>query len=261
MTASPLPRFSPIVARLRASGCVFAEQEAELLIEAARDAVELEQLVVRRVSGLPLEHVVGWAEFCGERITVGPGVFVPRRRTELLVEQALALAPDNPCIIELCCGSGAISAVLLTRLKGIRLYATDLDPIAVRCARENLPPDRVFEGDLFTPLPSELTGRADLVIANAPYVPAPALELLPPEARLHEPQIALDGGSDGLDVLRRVIAQAREWLAPGGSLIVQGSELQAGELAQIIARHGLSPSVVIRRDLDDATALIGTLNP
>lgn len=246
-----------IVAQLRAAGCVFAEAEAQLLTEAARSPAELADLVERRVGGLPLEQVVGWAAFCGLRITVTPGVFVPRRRSEFLVEQAANLVRvaqakrETVLIVDLCCGSGALGAAAVAAVQAnhraaIELHAADIDPAAVRCARENLAAvnGRVYEGDLFEPLPRTLRGRVDVLIANTPYVPTAALPLLPPEARLHEPPIALDGGGDGLDVQRQVAAEARQWLAPGGSLLVEASEEQAVEAERIFAASGLEVRVV-----------------
>ncbi len=246
----PLPRLlasSAIVTRLRSAGCVFAEDEAQLLISAARTPSDLVAMVDQRASGLPLEHVLGWAEFCGLRIAVDPGVFVPRRRTEFLVHQAVAVvwlngghdSADNPAsralarppavVVDLCCGSGAVGAALVATLDRVELHAVDIDPAAVRCARRNVAAHggQVYEGDLYAPLPATLRGRVDVLVANAPYVPTEAIGLLPAEARLHEARVALDGGADGLDVLRRVIAAAPQWLAPGGHLLVETSERQA----------------------------------
>src|SRR6266702_3493316 len=104
---------SAVVTRLRAAGCVFAEDEARLLIAAAATPADLTAMVARRVAGLPLEHVLGWAEFCGLRIAIDPGVFVPRRRTELLVRQAAALTRSQDVVVDLCCGSGAVGAALV----------------------------------------------------------------------------------------------------------------------------------------------------
>ena len=225
---------SAIVARLRAAGCVFAEDEAELLITGARTPAELTAMVERRIVGVPLEQILGWAEFCGLRITVEPAVFVPRRRTELLVRQAQVLAGEGAgvVVVELCCGSGAVGAALLARLARAEVYAADIDPAAVRCARRNIVGvGRVFEGDLYQPLPATLRGRVDILIANAPYVPTESIATMPPEARLHEPRAALDGGTDGLDVQRRVAAGAWEWLAPGGHLLIETSERQAPHTA------------------------------
>jgi len=244
VTPSPVSR-SAIVTRLRSAGCVFAEDEAEVLISAAGTPAELTAMVDRRASGLPLEQVVGWAGFCGLRIAVDPGVFVPRRRTEFLVRQAIALAPPRPVIVDLCCGSGAVGAALAAALDPAELYATDIDPGAVRCARRNLAAagGHVYSGDLFGPLPAALHGHVDILTANVPYVPTGEVALLPPEARLHEPRVALDGGGDGLDVLRRVAAQALLWLAPGGSLLVEISERQESEACHTTRRGGLVPRV------------------
>ena len=117
---------SVIVARLRAAGCVFAEDEARLLMSAARTPAELDAMVGQRAAGLPLEQVLGWAEFCGLRITVTPGVFVPRRRTEFLVRQAASLARRGDVIVDLCCGAGAIGAALAAAVKGVEVYAADV---------------------------------------------------------------------------------------------------------------------------------------
>jgi len=212
-----------VVARLRAAGCVYAEEEAELLLAAASGGPDLDALVAQRVGGLPLEHVLGWAEFCGRRVAVDPGVFVPRRRTEFLVREAVALArgmagaPTGLVVLELCCGSGTVSAVLAAALGPVELYAVDVDPAAVRCARRNLAAagGTVYEGDLYAPLPAALRGRVDVLVANAPYVPTAEIAFMPPEARLHERPVALDGGADGLEVGRRVVAGAPRWLAPG----------------------------------------------
>jgi release factor glutamine methyltransferase len=260
----PLSR-TAVVERLRAAGCVFAEEEAALLLAEGGSAAECAERVARRVAGEPLEQVLGWAEFCGLRIAVDPGVFVPRRRTEFLVREAAARAPRGgiPLVVDLCCGTGALGVALAMlvggALGGIRLYAADVDPAAVRCARRNVAGvgGQVLEGDLFAPLPAQLRGRVHLLLANVPYVPTPDLALLPPEARDHEPRTALDGGADGLDVLRRVAAGAPAWLAPGGCLLSEVSEEQAAAATRIVAAAGLRPEVVSSED-DGATVVVGT---
>jgi release factor glutamine methyltransferase len=246
-----------LVARLRAAGCVFAEEEAALLAAAAPGPAELTALVDRRVSGLPLEQVLGWAEFCGLRIVVEPGVFVPRRRTEFLVRQAAALAPADPVVVDLCCGSGAVGAALVARLDGGDLYAVDVDPVAVRCARRNIPVGHVLQGDLDEPLPESLRGRVDVLVANAPYVPTAAIATMPPEARDHEARIALDGGVDGLAVQRRVAAAAPRWLGPGGVLLIETSERQAPATADAMTAAGLAARTTRSVELD-STVVIGT---
>ena len=281
MTEGALPR-SVIVTRLRAAGCVFAEDEAQLLISAASGPAELAAMVDRRAAGLPIEQVIGWAEFCGLRIAVDPGVFVPRRRTEFLVREAAALAAQAaggaprdgsagragspargggraPVIVDLCCGSGAIGVALAAALGGAELHAADVDPAAVACAQRNAIPagGQVYEGDLYEPLPAALRGRVDVLAANVPYVPTGDIGLLPAEARVHEARVALDGGADGLGVLRRVAAGAPLWLAPGGCLLTETSEQQAPHAAASFARSGLIPRVARSAGLN-ATVVIGT---
>jgi release factor glutamine methyltransferase len=251
-----------LITRLRLAGCVFAEDEADVLLTAATTADELDAMVQQRVQGTPLELIVGWAEFAGLRIGVAPGVFVPRQRTRLLLQYALQLAPPRAVVLELCCGSAAVSVALASTLKEVELYATDIDPVAVRCARENLvgiaPQGVVFEGDLYDPLPTSLVGRIDLVLANAPYVPTESIALMPPEARLYEPRIALDGGTDGLDVHRRIAESAGRWLTPHGHLLVETSRGQAAGTVAAFERHRLGAEVVSSDDLD-ATIVIGRM--
>lgn len=249
-----------IVARLRAAGCVYAEAEAELLIAAAATSADLADMVERRANGLPLEHVLGWAEFCGLRIAVAPGVFVPRRRSEFLVGQAVAGAPrGRTCVVvDLCCGSGAVGVAVATALGLVELHASDIEPAAVACARANVAAigGTAYEGDLYDPLPTALSGRVDVVVVNAPYVPSTEIGLMPAEARLHEPRVALDGGPDGVAIHRRVAAQAPAWLAPGGRLLIETSERQASLTAAAITSAGLTATVFSDREMD-ATVVIG----
>ncbi|WP_103348997.1 putative protein N(5)-glutamine methyltransferase [Amycolatopsis sp. CA-128772] len=246
---------STVISRLRAAGCVFAEDEAALLVDAATSDGELESLVASRAAGLPLEHLLGWAEFHGLRIAVRPGVFVPRRRTGFLVDVAVSLSPPDPVVLDLCCGSGALGAAFAAALPPRELHAADVEPAAVECARLNVP--RVYQGDLYDALPSSLRGRVDVLLANVPYVPSDAVATMPPEARLYEPLVALDGGADGLDLARRVAAGAPGWLAPGGTVLVESSERQAPVLAGIFTAAGLTPAVHESDDLG-ATVVTGT---
>lgn len=249
-----------LVERLRAAGCVFAEEEADLLVGAATDDGHLSELLARRVAGEPLEMVVGWAGFCGLRMEVGEGVFVPRRRSEFLASEAAALTPRaGAVVVDLCCGVGALGAAVAHRVGGgVELHAADIDPAALAYARRNVAPfgGRVHEGDLYAALPAGLRGRVDVLVVNAPYVPTGELGLLPAEARDHEPLVSLDGGADGLDIHRRVAAQAAHWLAPGGHLLIETGEHQYPVTAAALRAAGLTTRTVTSEELY-ATVVIG----
>ncbi|WP_310735681.1 putative protein N(5)-glutamine methyltransferase [Paenibacillus thiaminolyticus] len=219
----------------------------------------LTDMVERRVAGFPLEHIIGWADFCGTRIAVESGVFVPRRRTEFLIQQAAYLAMRGAIIVDLYCCTGAVCAALATVLGGIDLYAVDIDSASVKCACHNLNwvNGNVYEVVLYHPLPTKLRGCVHILVANAPYVPTEAIKLLPREAREYGARLALDGGAEGLDVQRRVAAEALLWLAPGGHLLVETSHQQALQTVEIFAQNGLIPQVKNCDELD-ATVVIGT---
>ena len=248
-----------MVDALRAAGCVFAEDEARLLLVAAADADELAAMVRARVEGRPLEYIVGWVEFGGLRIAVDEGVFVPRRRSELLAREAIShlIGRTAPVVVDLCCGCGAIGAAIAAAVTGIRLYAADIDPAAVRCAWRNLDPagGAVYEGDLFDPLPEALRGVVDVLVVNAPYVPTEAIALMPPEARDHEPGVALDGGPDGTAILRRVIAGAPGWLAADGMVLIELGVSQIPLISRAFEDAGLAPSIVDDDELGATVAL------
>lgn len=262
-----------VAAELRAAGCVFAEEEARLLLAQAETPSDLERMVRRRVGGLPLEQVLGWAGFCGLRIAIDPGVFVPRRRTELLVREAARLAGPPArrearlVVVDLCCGSGALGAALAALTEQpIELHAADIDPAATQCARRNLAAfgddethsiGGVYQGDLYEALPDRLRGRIDILLANVPYVPTDDIALLPMEARDHEPRVALDGGGDGLAVMRAVAAGAAHWLAPGGHLLAEAGERQVPRAVQVMTDSGLIARVIVDEDTE-TTAIVAT---
>ncbi|PEL14060.1 putative protein N(5)-glutamine methyltransferase [Bacillus sp. AFS017336] len=248
-----------IIEKLRNVGCVFAEEEAELLISEARTLEELLTMVKLRETGSPLEHILGWAEFCGIRIEVVSGVFVPRRRTEFLVQKAVELSVPGFKVVDLCCGSGAVGVAISKAVEKVELYAVDIDPTAVQCAKRNVSKQGgfVFEGDLYHSLPAQLLGNVDIIVANAPYVPTEAINSLPQEARLYEPKVALDGGIDGNDIHRRVAEKAFYWLAPGGHLLVESSKIQAPQTIEIFTQYGLIAQLIYNNELD-ATIVIGT---
>ena len=249
-----------LAARLRAGGSVFAEDEADLLLEAGDgEPVRLRALVQRRLAGEPLEYVLGWAAFDGHRIRVTPGVFVPRSRTTVVVEQAARRLQRYDRVVDLCCGAGAISVALFGRVGALDLVATDIDPDAVDVAAENIG-DRgiVVAGDLFAPLPERFRGAVTVIAVNAPYVPTASIALMPTEAREHEHRIALDGGADGLDLHRRIAASAGEWLRPGGAVVIEVSEAQAEASAAAFAAAGFTTAV--ERDAEvDGTCIVATL--
>lgn len=239
---------------------MFAEAEAALLIEAAAgDAARLRELLGRRLTGFPLEQVLGWAEFAGLRVGVEPGVFVPRRRTELLVELAIEACSPGAVVLDLCCGSGAIGAAVLAAVPTAQLWASDVTAASVECARRNLG-DRatVVQGDLFAALPGTLRGRIDILAVNAPYVPRASIARMPPEARLYEPHSALDGGFDGLDVHRRVAADAGTWLRSGATLLIEASAEQARASAALFEAEGFATRIA-SDDSRDATVVVARL--
>ena len=260
MSASVAPE-AAVIERLRAAGCVFAEDEARLLIAAAPTPGDLAAMVDRRAAGVPLEYVLGWAEFCGLRVAVSPGVFVPRQRTRLMVREAVRLLEQRsagPVVLDLCCGTGAVGLAVAAARLDVQLHASDVDPDAVRCARVNLGGrGQVYEGDLDAPLPTTLHGRVDVMLANVPYVPSDEISLMPAEARFHEHRVALDGGPDGLELLARVAAVAPRWLTPGGSVLCETGERQAARAVRIFERHRLRGRVVGSEELA-ATVVVGT---
>ena len=249
-----------VAARLRAAGCVWAEDEAALLLDAAADPGELEVLVARRVAGEPLETVLGWVAFLGRRLVVAPGVFVPRRRTELLARVTLreVAARTSPVVVELCCGVGPVAACL--EGAGAEVHAADLDGSALTCARTNGASAHVHLGDLYGALPGRLRGRVDVLAANAPYVPTDRIADMPPEARDHEPRAALDGGPDGVDLHRRITAAAPEWLAPGGVLLIETSPAQAPLTTAAMDAAGLATGVEADPEIGGCVA-VGRLSP
>jgi release factor glutamine methyltransferase len=262
-TEPAIPRIPPpltehtIVTRLRAAGCVFAEEEARLLMSATREPGELAAMVALRAQGDPLEYVIGWAPFCGLRIAVDRGVFVPRHRSELLVTESVARARTGAVVVDMCCGSGAIGVAVANAVPGIVLHAADVDPVAVACARRNVESvgGHVHQGDLYGALPQALRGSIDVLVANVPYVPTAEIEMLPREARDHEPRISLDGGGDGLDLVRGLAAEATEWLAPSGHLLVEVSDRQVLAARTVLAAAGLKQEVAVDEELE-ATVLV-----
>lgn len=258
MSADPSPQLvKAIAARLRTSGSVFAEDEARMLINEAADNKELASMIERRSAGEPLQQILGWAMFAGQRVAIAPGVFVPRRRTELLFLQAAKYTERGDVVLDMCCGAGAIAMAISSVKRKVELHCTDIDPVAIECADKNLEGTgaMTYVGDLFEPLPVVLRGRINVLVANAPYVPTAAIELMPAEAREHEARATLDGGEDGLDFQRRIAEEAPGWIKRNGCLMFETSESQADESMAICEANELKPELVTSEELE-ATVVV-----
>lgn len=200
--------------------------------------------MARRVAGQPLEWLLGYVDFGGHRLSVGPGVFVPRQRTVALAEAAISALPSGGLLVELCAGAGAVAAVVSRRRPDVTVVAAELDPAAAEHARRNLPDGIVVVGDLYDPLPRSLRGRVDVIACNAPYVPSGRVALMPPEARDFEPRRAVDGGPEGVDLHRRVIAGASAWLGRAGVLLVESTADQVELVVPDLAAADLTGAAV-----------------
>ena len=228
-----------VIIRLRAAGCVFAEEEADLLLRSVSTAAGLEDRMRRREAGEPLELILGFAVFDGIRLRVGAGVFVPRRRSVLLAREVVSDLGPGATYLDLCTGTGAIAAAVRAQRPDLQVLASDIDRRAVQCAQENLPGCWVGTGDLFDAVPGDLRGGLDAITVNAPYVPVAELARLPREAREYEPPHSLLGGADGLDVHRRVVAVLEDWLSAAGFAVLEVGEPQCRSLAEVCTRAGL----------------------
>ncbi|MEX2203905.1 MAG: HemK/PrmC family methyltransferase [Actinomycetota bacterium] len=238
----------PLVQRLAAAGCLAPEEEAaELIRAAAGGSRRLEELVARRLRGEPLAWITGFVQFCGLRVRVDPGVYVPRPHTEALAYRAASLLPSSGIGVDLCTGSGAVAVVLGSAGRGATVLATDVDPAAVSCARRN--GVQALLGSLDEPLPESIRGRVDVMTAVVPYVPAEELHLLPRDVLAHEPRLALDGGPGGATFLEQVTRLSADWLAPAGHVLLELGGDQAGVVAETMESAGLS-DIRVHRDGD-----------
>jgi len=201
---------------LVAAGCVAADEEAAELVAAAPDAGALEQWIVRREQGEPLAWITGTVRFCDHTVHVDSGVYVPRVQSEELARRAAAVLPRWGIAADLCTGSGAVAVHLMAAVPGAGVVGVDRDERAVKCARGNGVPAVI--GDVDAPL---RPGVFDVVTAIAPYVPTAELRLLPSDVQRYEPRDALDGGDDGLNVVRLVVRSAARLLRPGGRLLTE----------------------------------------
>ena len=245
-----------LVQQLTAGGCVAPEEEAAVLIRAAAEGSRpLEELVARRLRGEPLAWITGFLLFYGLRLQVDPGVYVPRPHTEGLARRAASLMPPDGIGVDVCTGSGAVAAVLVAAKRGATMFATDVDPVAVACARRN--GVRALLGNLDEPLPESIRGRVDVLTAVVPYVPTEELHLLPRDVQAFEPRQALDGGAGGTTFLQQVARLSADWLAPAGHVLLELGGDQAGVVAETMESAGLSDIRVHRDEDGDDRAIEG----
>ena len=227
------------ISRLADGGFVAPEAEADALIAVSREgAGSIDELIARRLEGEPLAWITGSVSFCGLRLHVDPGVFVPRPHTEALARRAVEVLPDDGIAVDLCTGCGAVAAVLASNRPRATVLGTDVDLVAVACARRNGVPALV--GDLDEPLTRWMRGRVDLMTAVVPYVPTEELHLLPRDVLAHEPRRALDGGSGGTRVLVRATGAAKRWLRPGGTVLLELGGDQAVEMTSVLTDLGFT---------------------
>jgi release factor glutamine methyltransferase len=185
-------------------------------------------LLDRRLSGEPLAWITGRTRFAGLDVRVDAGVYVPRWQSTELTTRAARRLPEDGAAIDLCTGTGAVAMALSRARPAARVVATDTDPRAVANARAN--GVETHQGDLFDPLDDGLRGRTDVVVAVVPYVPTPALDVLPRDTLTFEDAAHYDGGPDGATLLRRVLREAAPFLRPGGVLLLE----LGGEQAELL---------------------------
>ena len=251
-----------VTAQLRAAGCVFAEDEADILRETAGDDTgHLARLVRARADGAPLEPLVGWVEFAGRRLSVGPGVFVPRQRTLRLLDLVLGELRRPPgtrarTFVEAFAGVAPLAAVVSSELPGMRVLACEPDPAALQHATANLAGrGAALSSDVLSGLPDSHRGHVDVIASVPPYVPHDDMALLPREARDHEPASALRGGPDGLRWIRALIDEASDWIQPGGLLLVELSDHQLAAAAQYGVGRGWRQEPTEQEDESRTTVL------
>jgi release factor glutamine methyltransferase len=214
-------------------------------------AAEFDRLVARRARRIPLQHLTGTAPFYGHDFAVGPGVFIPRFETELLVEWALS-SPAATRVVDLCSGSGAIAVAAALGFPQAEVYAVEASSDALEWLRRNVarlaPRVRVIEGDVTDPaVLSDVDGTVDLVLCNPPYVPEAAP--VDVEVREHDPHDAVFAGADGLDLMPGIARRAAALLRPGGLLGIEHDDTQGTSLPALLRDTGWYADVADHRDL------------
>jgi release factor glutamine methyltransferase len=255
--AVPLDRAS-VTRLLTEAGCIAARHEADELMRAAAGNLDvLDDLVSRRTNGEPIAWLTGSVTFCDVELFVAPGVYVPRRQTEPLARRAATLLPSAGVAADICTGVGAIAAVLAAAVPTARVLATELDVIAIECARRN--GVDVFEGYLADPLPRDIEHRVDVMTAVVPYVPTESLRLLPRDVQAFEPRLALDGGPDGTDLLGEVARRSAGWLRPGGWVLLELGGDQADPIGRLLHDLGFEGLDVMADEDGDPRAICARL--
>ena len=197
----------------------------------------VEKIVNRRLKGEPLQYILGTAYFLGLPIAVEPGVLIPRPETELLAQQAAALLKPGMRALDLCCGSGCIG-IALARKSGAEVDCADISPACLRVAARNAKDNGVEVGLIESDLLENINGKYALIACNPPYIPSGEIAFLQREVRKFEPQLALDGGADGLDYYRRLARDVAEHLQPGGHLLLEVGHDQAKAVAGMLKAFG-----------------------
>ncbi len=253
----PVDRVS-VTQVLTEAGCIAACEEADELIQAAGgDPDVLDDLVSRRTNGEPIAWLTGAVTFCGVRLFVAPGVYVPRWQTEPLARRAATLLPLAGVAADLCTGVGAIAATLAAAVPTAQVLATELDSNAAQCAGRN--GVEVFEGFLDDPLPREFEHRVDVLTAVVPYVPTDSLRLLSRDVQAFEPRLALDGGVDGTDLLVEVARRSAGWLSGGGWLLLELGGDQAVPIGRLLQELGFEGLDVMADEDGDPRAICAHL--
>lgn len=242
-----------VARRLEAAGVTSPMNDARILLDHAdKQSLDLEPLLAAREARIPLQHIVGAAGFRYLDLAVGPGVFVPRPETELLVDEVLAAVVDlsQPRVVDLCAGSGAIGLSVAKEVPAAVVDLVELSTDAMPWLRRNadgVDNVRLHQADL-SDAPEDVDHVVDVVVSNPPYVPLDERDLVDPEVRNHDPASALWAGADGLDVIRRVVERAAVLLRPGGRLIIEHSDRQ-GDSAPAVVRAAGYVDVVDHPDL------------
>jgi release factor glutamine methyltransferase len=257
------PRLDAEILLAHARGCqrirLYTEYDAPLTLE---ERAKMRELVQRRATLEPVAYLVGFREFFGLDFEVQPGVFIPRPDTETLVITALDIASEieTPRILDVCTGSACIPVSIAANCQASRLTAVELDPQVFEVASRNIQRHEMesrielLQGDLLAPLSAD--AKFDVITSNPPYITDSEMESLPPDVRNHEPHLALQAGPDGLDVVRRLIPDANQFLVDGGALLLEIAAEQAEAVVALFEVAGTYEPAQIAHDLGDRSRVV-----